>query len=480
MRRAARSELDRRARARSHLIDFTLYTKSNYRGGQHHLAIAEKLEAVERGEIKRLLVMAPPRHGKTELVSRRFPAWFLGRHPDLDFISASYGQELALDFGRDVRNIVSMPEYRAIFPAVRLAADSQAKDRWHVSGGGGYVAAGVGTAITGRGAHIFNIDDPVKDRASAESELQRKATWDWYRSVAYTRLQPGAAVVLTLTRWHEQDLAGLILEQEAEDGGEKWEKLILPAIDVHGNALWEDAYPRPVLDQIRKTIGEYEWASLYEQRPRPIGGSFFSETSLLVDGAPVPDPVFIDTVFATIDTAIKTGKDHSGLGCVFWAVAKRGQTPYPLFVLDYDYLQLEGAFLENWLPTVFSRLEEYAKLCQARRGSLGAYIEDKASGMVLLQQGMNRRWPVHPIDSKLTAMGKSERAINISGHVHAGTVKLTRRAYDKVVSYLGVSRNHLLSQVLGFRAGTMDNSPNDLLDCFSYGVALALGNSEGF
>jgi hypothetical protein len=443
-----------------------------------HEQIASKLEAVERRDISRLLIMAPPRHGKTELVSRRFPAWYLGRHPDHDFISASYGSELAQDFGRDVRNIVASSEYQRLFPSVRLAADSQAKDRWHISGGGGYLAAGVGTAITGRGAHIFSIDDPVKSRLEAESAVTRAATWDWYRSVAYTRLMPGAAIVLTLTRWHEEDLAGLLLRQEA-DGGDQWEKLILPAIGPDGRALWEDAYPVGVLDQIRRTIGEYEWNALYAQQPRPRGGAFFAESSLLVDGAPVELPQRIDVIFAVIDTAIKTGSGHDGTGVVYFALCETGIT-HPLHILDWDYRQIEGASLEHWLPSVFARCEELARDCRARMGSIGAYIEDKGSGIVLLQQSVSKGWPAKPIDSKLSAMGKKERAMNASPRVSAGDVKITRDAYEKTSEFKGAHRNHLLAQVLRFSMDSKESDADDLTDCFCYGVALALGNREGF
>src|SRR5689334_9254322 len=144
------------------------------------------------------MVMCPPRSGKSELVSRRFPAWYLGRHPDKQIISASYGQDLASDFGRDVRGVLMSSEYRALFPSVTLAADSAAKNRWHTSAGGSYVAAGVGSAITGRGADVLSIDDPHKDRAEADSDTVRDAVWNWFTSTAYTRLQPGGAVVLTL------------------------------------------------------------------------------------------------------------------------------------------------------------------------------------------------------------------------------------------------------------------------------------------
>ncbi len=481
-------ELSRRQGARERLIDFTCYTKPNYRVATHNQLIASKLEAVERGEISRLLVMCPPRHGKSTLVSRHFPAWYMGRHPDRDIISASYGAELAADFGRDVRNIIASPEYKRLFPGVRLAGDSQSKERWHISGGGGYVAAGVGTSITGRGAHVFVIDDPVKDRASAESELQRETVWDWYRSVAYTRLAPGGAIILTLTRWHEDDLAGRLIAQEAE-GGDQWTKAILPAIDADGYALWEESYPRSALDQIRATIGEYEWSALYEQRPRPIGGSFFSESSLLVnvgdsESGPTYEPYEpqypVDCVFCTIDSAVKTGKEHDGLGIVYWALSANKQNDFPLVIIDWDYKQVEGAMLESWLPTVFPYLETLAEKYRARLGSKGAFIEDKASGMILLQQGNNRGWPVNEIPSKLSSVGKSERAINVSGYVHAGEVKFSRAAYDRVTTYKGATKNHLLSQILGFRAGTHDMAADDLLDCFCYGISLSLGNREGF
>ena len=136
--------------------------------------------------------------------------------------------------------------------------------------------------------------------------------------------------------------------------------------------------------------------------------------------------------------------------------------------------------LETWLPTVFARLEEIAKELQARMGSSGAWIEDKASGMVLLQQAAHRGWPARPIESKLTSMGKSERAINVSGYVHAGRVKMSETAYNRTVTYKGTTKNHLLSQILNFRAGTKDMGQDDLLDCFSYGIALGVGGREGF
>lgn len=257
--------------AQRSLLRFTEYTNPQYQRAQHHAQIAAKLEAVERGEIDRLMIFMPPRHGKSELASKRFPAWCLGRNPTRQIIAASYNSDLANDFGRNVRNIVAEPEFGQVFPGVALAADSQAANRMNTNHGGAYVAAGVGTAVTGRGAHIALIDDPFKDREEADSERRRNTVWDWYRSTLYTRLMPGGAIVLIQTRWHEDDLAGRLLEQEPD----QWQVLELPAVSDTGQALWPEWYDKPALDRIKDTIGPREWSALYQQKPQPDEGTFF-------------------------------------------------------------------------------------------------------------------------------------------------------------------------------------------------------------
>jgi hypothetical protein len=154
---------------------------------------------------------------------------------------------------------------------------------------------------------------------------------------------------------------------------------------------------------------------------------------------------------------------------------------FPLLILDWDITQIEGALLETWLPGVFQRLEELARLCGARFGSAGALIEDKNSGTILLQQALRRNWMARPIESKLTAMGKDERAISVSGYIHQGKVKYTDHAYNKTTAYKQKTRNHLIEQVESFRVGDKDKKlENDLLDTVCYGTAIGLGNSEGF
>lgn len=209
------------------------------------------------------------------------------------------------------------------------------------------------------------------------------------------------------------------------------------------------------------------------------GTQFFSLESLLVDGQPMEYPKHSAAVFAIIDSATKTGKDNDGTAVIYCARGVLGAKE-ELVILDYDIRQIEGALLEHWLPSVFGRLEELAQECGAQHGSIGVFLEDKASGMVLNQQAARRGWPVQPIESKLTSLGKVERAISVSGYVYQGKVKLTRHAYEKTILFKGATRNHLLHQVLMFTVGVKDQVEDDLLDCFCYAVAIALGNQEGF
>lgn len=287
--------------AQQSLIAFTRYTLPDYRPAPHHDIIAQKLEAVERGEIKRLMIFMPPRHGKSELASRRFPAWFIGRSPKRNIIAASYNADFANDFGREVRNIVADRRYANLFD-VSLSSDSTAANRWHTNQGGMYAAAGIGTAVTGRGAHVFLIDDPFKDREAADSERHREKVYRWYTSTAYTRLENElrdsdlgdddvwkdferdidrgtalpfeGAIVLIQTRWHEDDLAGRLIEQQ-ERGGDEWEVLDLPAISDDGRALWPEKYSAARLYKIRTAIGARDWSALYQQQPAPEAGDYF-------------------------------------------------------------------------------------------------------------------------------------------------------------------------------------------------------------
>lgn len=267
----------------SRLIAYAAYQWPGYRDAEHHRLIARHLEAVERGEIKRLMITMPPRHGKSMLASEFFPAWYMGRNPDHYVVTATYAQELADDFGRKVKNQIADASYQLVFPGVGLADDSKSAKRFHVEdqmGGyehglkqrGAFYAVGVGGPLTGRGAHLLLIDDPVKNREDADSEVIRKKTKDWYTSTAYTRLMPGGCIVIIQTRWHEDDLSGWLLAEHKHEG---WVKLDLPAINEVGEALWPEQYDIPALEKIRAAIGSRDWSALYQQRPNPEEGDYF-------------------------------------------------------------------------------------------------------------------------------------------------------------------------------------------------------------
>lgn len=269
----AARELLRRTDAAESLIAFTEYTFPRYQTAKHHRIIAEQLERIERGEIDRLMLLVPPRHGKSELASIRLPAFFLGRQPHKQFLSVSATDGLASDFGRSVRNCINSAEYRAVFKTT-LAEDSQAKGKWHTSDGGIYYALGIGGSVLGRGGDCILIDDPYATMADAQSELTRKNVWDWYTGTAYNRLMPGGAIVVINHRMHEDDLCGRLLAQQAA-GGDRWEVVELPAVNDAGEALWPDAYPIEALERIRRNSQARFWSALYQQRPAPEDGDYF-------------------------------------------------------------------------------------------------------------------------------------------------------------------------------------------------------------
>lgn len=210
------------------------------------------------------------------------------------------------------------------------------------------------------------------------------------------------------------------------------------------------------------------------------GVAFFNREKLLEHGKPVPYPTHCDGVFAVIDTASKTGTENNATAVTYFATDKHSNGA-PITILDWDIAQIEGAILEQWLPSVFDRLEGLARNCGARSGALGAWIEDKSSGTILLQQAQRRNMAAHAIESKLTSLGKDERAMSVSGYVYRGQIKYSEYAFNKISDYKRKARNHLLDQVESFRMGDKNSTrEDDLLDTFCYGIAISLGNSEGF
>jgi predicted phage terminase large subunit-like protein len=290
--------------ARQTLLEFTAYTFEKYDVNWHHRLVADALDQVLERKIKRLMVFQPPQTGKSELVSRRFPAYALGKNPDLRIIACSYSDSLAQDMSRDVQRIMGTSQFARLFPGSRLAEardeEKRTQKQFDVVGGFGYyIAVGIMGSITGKTSDIGIVDDPIKNRAEAESEVYRDRVYEQYTSSFATR-QFGAhgAIVLCMTRWHEDDLAGRLLKLAAENpDAEQWTVIDLPAIaevtDAYrtvGDALWPSKYSLSELAKRRAGLGSYDWAALYQQHPAPRGGGLFKAewfADKLVDAAPV-------------------------------------------------------------------------------------------------------------------------------------------------------------------------------------------------
>ena len=449
---------------------------------EHHKKIIEYLEKVVKGEIDRLMIFAPPGSAKSTYTSELLPPFWFSRFPRSSVIGCSHTGELAERFGRKVRNRILI---KSNVLGYSLDESNRAASRWETNAGGEYFAAGVGGAITGRRADLALIDDPVKSREEAESETVREKTWEWYKSDLVTRLKPDARIILIQTRWHLDDLGGKLLH-EMEKGGDQWTVINLPAIakadDLMkrkvGEVLWPAWESLEAIERKRKILGERDFASLYQQDPQPPGGTFFLESTLLVDGKPVQPFEWADCVFCTIDTGIKADAKHDATGCIYWAL-NQYFVDAPLQILDYDLFQVPADLLVDWMPNVYRRLEELARQVHARRGSLGPFIEEKGSGIVLLQQ-LNRQMKLaNGIDTKLAQLGKQPRALNASGYVSSGKVKYTEQAYNKTIDFKQRHMNHMLRQVHSFNVGVPDQE-DDLVDCFCYGVAIALGDSDAW
>ena len=285
--------------ARRNLIEFCQATMPDYQPGWHHRLIAGAVEQMIHGDLRRLIVSMPPRHGKSELISRRLPAYLLGLNPAETIIASSYGADLASRMNRDIQRIMTTPAYARLFPGTRLNdTNSRAvagswlrnSDVFEVVGSGGtYRSTGVGGGITGMGARWLIVDDPLKNREEADSATMRENVWDWFTSTLYTRQTPDARILVIMTRWHADDLAGRLI-QLAQDrqGADQWQVIQLPAIAGDpvespdqrepGQALWPEMFPLEDLSRMRESIGEYQWQALYQQQPRTGGGVEWPES----------------------------------------------------------------------------------------------------------------------------------------------------------------------------------------------------------
>lgn len=357
------------------------------------------------------------------LVSEFFPAWYLGRNPSHYVIAATYAQDLADDFGRKVRNQISEASFQSVFPGCKLKGDSQSSKRFHITKklpgetlstelDGAYFATGIGGPMSGRGAHLLLIDDPTKNREEAESAVYRQRNKDWFTSTAYTRLMPNGKIIVVMTRWHGDDLAGWLSSTQAH---ENWTILSLPAIaEIEdeigrqpGDALWPDAFPPAALEKIKLSIGSRDWSALYQQRPAPAEGGIF-KTHWFKRYA-TPEESYLQIV-QSWDTAIKAAEINDPSCCTTWGVKKDG----------YDLLQVLVKRLEY--PDLKNLVIKQAEAFDAD----AVLIEDKASGQQLLQD--LKRTTTLPLIGIMPINDKITRASAVSAMVEAGNVFLPTQA----------------------------------------------------
>jgi predicted phage terminase large subunit-like protein len=419
--------------ARRRLLDFARLVYPGFETPPHIRLLADLLERVERGELKKLMINIPVRHGKSTIASQAFPAWYLGRHPERDVIVASHSEDLAVRNSRVAKSLTQ--DQRWPFPDVRLASDSTSVQRWNTTARGGCYAIGVGGAVTGRGANLLIVDDALHDGLS---EAECASAWRWYSEVVVPRLEPGGATIMIGARFSEQDLCGQIL---ASEDGKNWTVVNLPAIAedrdplgrAPGEALWPERFSLAELEERRVSMGSRAFESQFQQRPVPAGGAMFKHDWFsnryagglprrqIVEntGAEFMPGVFMETVtrdaplhkILAVDCASKTGihNDYSALVTI-------ASDEIDFFVVDVVRERLEFTDLVRRVIEVHKRF-----------GHDAIYVEDASSGIQVVQE--LRRWTGLPIIPVTVDRSKVARAEAWTGFFEALRVRLPETAH---------------------------------------------------
>ena len=313
--------IQKRENAANNFMDFVHKVWPHFIDGAHHVRMAKAFERVARGECKRLIINMPPRHTKSEFASYLLPAWFLGNFPHKKVIQTSHTAELAVGFGRKVRNLVDSEVFHEIFPGVGLRADSQAAGRWNTSAGGDYFAIGVGGAVTGKGADILIIDDPHSEQEAALAEINPEIydkVYEWYTSGPRQRLQPGGSIIIVMTRWSKKDLTGQVIKSASQRGGDEWEVIEFPAILPSGNPLWPQFWSLKELSALKEELPNQKWMAQYMQNPT-------SEQSAIVKREwwqiwEEESPPHCEFVLQSWDTAFEKNNRADYSACTTWGV----------------------------------------------------------------------------------------------------------------------------------------------------------------
>ena len=348
-------------------VDFLKFAHEMWPGfidGRHHKIMAKKFEEIAEGKCKRLIVNMPPRHTKSEFASYLLPAWYLGKFPDRKIIQTSNTAELAVGFGRKVRNLVGSEQYARVFPDVSLRADSKAAGRWSTNANGDYFAIGVGGTVTGKGADLLIIDDPHSEQeaaiAATNPEVYDKV-YEWYGSGPRQRLQPGGAIVIIMTRWSKRDLVGKIIKSSIERDGEEWDIVEFPAILPSGNSLWPEFWPIKELLALKNELPVSKWNAQYMQSPTSEEGAMVKREWWKIWEK--EDPPSCDFIIQSWDTAFTKNERSDYSACTTWGVFYLNENPDDpnIILLDahkerLEFPELKAKALEmykEWEPDAF-------------------------------------------------------------------------------------------------------------------------------
>lgn len=355
--------------------NFMAFVKEMWPGfihGRHHALMAKKFEEIAQGKLKRLIINMPPRHTKSEFASNMLPAWFLGNYPNKKVIQCSNTAELAVGFGRKVRNLVDSEQYAKIFPNVSLRSDSKAAGRWATNHGGDYFAIGVGGTVTGKGADLLIIDDPHSEqeaRLAQGDPTVFDSVYEWYTSGPRQRLQPGGAIIVVMTRWSDKDLTGKVLKNDSQD----WEVIELPAIMPSGNPLWPEFWSLGELSALKEELPPYKWNAQYQQRPTGEEGAIIKRDWWRKWESERPPRC--EFIIQSWDTAFTKSQRADYSACTTWGVFHLNEDENDVNIILLDALK------EKW---EFPELKDNAKRMYDEWEPDSCIIEAKAAGAPLI------------------------------------------------------------------------------------------------
>ena len=382
-------ELDAAKKREACQDDYLIFVKEMWAAfihGKHHEIMADAFERVARGELKRLIINMPPRHTKSEFASYLLPAWFLGQYPDKKIIQTAHTAELAVGFGRKVRNLVNSKDYKRIFPDVSLQSDSKAAGRWNTNKGGEYFAIGVGGAVTGKGADLLIIDDPHSEQEGASADVNVfNRTYEWYTSGPRQRLQPNGSIVVVMTRWHQKDLTGKVVDASVKRGGsDQWEVIELPAILPSGKPLWSQFWSLQELESLKAELPSSKWMAQYQQDPTAEEGALVKREWW--KEWEYQEPPQCEFIIQSWDTAFLKSERADYSACTTWGVFYReseedGRYAPQIILLDAHKERLEFPELKKVAMDKYSFYKPDAFIVEAKAAGMPLIFELRQMGI---------------------------------------------------------------------------------------------------